>query len=167
MRAEDVRDNTTKLNEVLRETGLRWVVEEVSRVIEHGVEEKRIVSFETFTLDGLAIPRKGPKSEVTATRPYTEEEQLDLVLEAVENVLIDGAEIRASIFEKLAKDIPNAQVRFEPDVPSDIQERGFAPLPEDQGAPFIVTQDVANESLKASTRLRHTISSTKEELSAG
>ena len=165
MREEDIRDNTTRLNHLLREKGLLWVVEEVSRVIEHGVEEKKSVSFETFSLEGEAIPRRGPKSEVTATRPYTDEEQLELLLDAVKSVLVDGAQIRSEIFRKLAQGLPNAAIQFEPDVPSDIQERGFVPLPEDQGKPFVLTREaaVAGEALGS---LAQAIHGTKEDLDA-
>lgn len=165
MRPEDVRDNTTKLNQLLREKGLLWVVEEVSRVIEDGVEEKKAVSFESFTLEGNVIPRRGPKSEVTATRPYTDEEQLELLLDAVKAVLVDGAQIRAEIFAKLVAEIPDAVVRFEPDIPSEIQERGFVPLREGQGKPFVLTQEAAVHA--DAVPLRRLIDTTKEDLNAG
>jgi hypothetical protein len=145
---------------------MQWVVEEVSRVIESGVEEKKSVAFETFSLEGEGIARRGPKSEVTATRSYTDEEQLRLVLDAIKSVLVDGSDIRLSIFDNLAADARNAVIRFEPDVPSEIQERGFLRLPEGQGEPFVLTRDVTRGG-RASGRLRHAIERTKEDVSAG
>jgi hypothetical protein len=165
MRDEEIRENTTKINRLLREKGLLWVVEEVSRVIEHGVEEKKSVSFEFFGLEGEPIPRRGPKSEVTATRAYTDREQLALLLEAVKTVLVDGAEIRTEIFRNLIEPVPNAVVHFEPDIPSEIQERGFVPLPEDQGKPFALTSESIAAG-EASALLAQTIRAMEEDLNA-
>jgi hypothetical protein len=165
MRDVDIRDNTRRLNRLLREKGLLWVVEEVSRVIAHGVEEKKAVSFEMFDIEGEPIPRRGPKSEVTATRAYTQEEQLVLLLNAVRTVLVDAAEIRAQIFRKLGEDVPGASVQFEPDVPTDIQERGFVPIPEDQGKPFVLTRDSV-DAAELSRPLARAITATMEDLDA-
>src|ERR1051325_3774781 len=126
MNTEELRRLITELNAMLKRVGLDWVVQEVSSVIERGVEERKQVDIQSFDITGQPLKKRGPKSEATTTRPFGETEELDLLLAAVRAAVIHTFEIRKHAVEMLQpvrttpqpQEASNVQIRFRRDVPS-------------------------------------------------
>ena len=64
MNSEEARNTIVRLNASLKKAGLDWVVQEVSTVVERGIEERKEVAFESFDASDEPIQKRGRKTEV-------------------------------------------------------------------------------------------------------
>lgn len=120
MTPEEADEIIRRLNLVLREAGLAWVVQQVAAVVERGVDESTHFTFQNFELDQPA-KRPGPKSEALTTRAYTEEEELRILIAAIRSAVIDRYQIEESAFERLKTET----IAFYPDLPTGFADRGY------------------------------------------
>jgi hypothetical protein len=134
MNNEEVRAIISKFNSMLKAARLEWVVQEVSTVVERGVEERKEVALESFDVSGLPIKKRGGrKTEVTVTRPFTDFEELRLLLAAIKTAIIDANEIQEkAILGLKSEEVPSPQISFRPDVPEGFKDKGTRSLMKDE-----------------------------------
>ncbi len=101
-----------RLVAVVRGAGLGWVVDEVDALIIQGIEEE--VTAAEWT--GAGKPKKGETR--TTRREFSALEQIDLLLDALRRVVVDGTAVELSI----ATFFSNAKERSQ-DTPSIIRFR--------------------------------------------
>lgn len=132
MDAQDAQDLFRQLSEFLVEHGFQWIVLEVNNQIASGRLEQRKVKVtkpvedensepSLFNMEHGAPPQRyaeGSKATFVVAIPYSPQEQLRILLDAIERVFVDSARIERDtrrIIEAEALGIE--QIRFlEPDV---------------------------------------------------
>ncbi|PWU21063.1 MAG: hypothetical protein C5B50_02645 [Verrucomicrobia bacterium] len=136
MNSQDARSAIVGLNASLKRAGLDWVVQEVSRVVERGIEERKEVAFESFDAADEPIKKRGRRTEVTITRPLTEMEELRVLVASVRASVIDVNETQEKALLGLkTKDMENPSIGFRPDIPDGFEDKGYA-LTDERGRPF-------------------------------
>jgi hypothetical protein len=118
--SEDAKTYRTEVLRILRSNGLDWVAQQVQETILGGKQfSKEILepalpqyAVEVSTVDE-APPRRRRKTKRTSTSPLSDEEQLSILIDAIERALVDRSEFQNAIFEIL-HDVD--QVTFAPDI---------------------------------------------------
>jgi hypothetical protein len=137
MNPEEARNAIAQLNASLKKVGLDWVVQEVSIVVERGIEERKEVAFESFDASDEPIKKRGRKTEVTITRPLTELEELRLLVASVRAALVDTNETQEKALLGLkTKEFDNPQISFRPDIPEGFEDKGYSISDETRGHAF-------------------------------
>lgn len=103
MDSQECDEVYAKLLQILSENKLEWTVDQVKEQILLGKTiEKEIVTFKknkldlpmSFELEMYQTPlKKGPKVKFPVTEEYTPEERLELILDAIEQAIINTAEM--------------------------------------------------------------------------
>ena len=110
---------------VLRDAGLGWVIDEVNAQIAQGIEEE--VTAAAWT--GTGKPKKGETR--TTRRDFSEREQIELLVEGLARVAVDGTGVELSIAtffsqeNERSEDTPSIiRFRAEPNR-DDVDDAGF------------------------------------------
>ena len=134
MSEEDDENYRRRIAEVLNRHGFGWVVGQAEAQIAEGKPStKQVSEYEKVPAsDDPMFPIRRPRSRrasLITTEPYTETEQLEIVLQAIEAAIIQRSMIEQAIFEQLP-DV--SAVRFEPDSPVEEGQESYF------GAPHIL-----------------------------
>jgi hypothetical protein len=128
MTDEERNELYRELTQVFRDAGLGWVVDEVTTLVDQGVEKE--VSATEWT--GTGKPKRG---DVRVTRrEYSPLERINLLLDAAARVVNDGYSVEVAVhryFGGQVDDLPEEsvpmKVRFLPEPRTDREEaEGFA-----------------------------------------
>ena len=117
MAKEDDAAYWRQLSEVLRRHGFGWVVQQAEEQISEGKPSTKQVSERGYSraeADSdfvISKPRRRRASLITS-EPYTEAEQVEILLNAIEAALVQRAELEQAVF-KIPGDI--AAIQFQPD----------------------------------------------------
>mgnify|MGYP003584360112 CR=1 FL=1 len=153
MTKEETLDAIIRLNASLKMAGLNWVVQEVSSVVERGVEEPKEVAFESFDQTSKAAKKPGRRTLVTITRPLTEIEELQLLVDAVRAVIVDTYELQQSALLRLKQmGVESPEVAFRPETVEGFESKGYSVPDDKQGHAFEWT---ASEAQLGSAHLKH------------
>jgi hypothetical protein len=136
MSPEEAGEIIRRLNIALRENGLDWVVQQVAAIVERGVEERKRVALESFAR-GKSSKKTGPKSEAITTRPFSEEEELRLLLLAIRSAVIDTHQIEESALAGLKTE----RIAFRPDVNEEFKDKGYSGMNVQGGERFDSSQE--------------------------
>jgi hypothetical protein len=105
----------------LRSTiGLEWVAEQIENEVALGAlaEEKIAVAEEThFKLSyrlSETLSRSAPKADFLTRTEYSPREKFNMVVEAIESVVIGGAKIQSELVRAIATENSSVSVMFEP-----------------------------------------------------
>jgi hypothetical protein len=109
-----------RISEVLARNGFQWVVEQADAQIADGkVSSKAVFERERFrpTDDTFEIrkPRRRQASLVTS-EPYSENERLEILLNAIRAALIERADLENAILHQLDN---ITEIQFLPDTPAE------------------------------------------------
>src|SRR5205823_5370730 len=101
--------------------------QEVSTVVERGIEERKEVAFESFDESDEPIKKRGRKTEVTITRPLTEMEELRLLVASVRAAVVDANETQEKALIGLkTKEVESPRIAFRPDIPEGFEDKGYS-----------------------------------------
>jgi hypothetical protein len=160
MTDDEIERYLSDLMHVLRTGGYGWVVDEVQaaisagKLIEKKISERSVMAFER--LPGGDTPRSRPKRASRAsTTPFSLEEQLELLLEAIENATSNRGNVEVATLEILA-DVQ--EISFVPD-------RGdLAPVDEGSAREHRVSRDDRPQVRSISERSNHLINQIRSQL---
>jgi hypothetical protein len=102
MNAEDAQKTFDELVAILRDSGLQWVVDGVNRQVTAGktirkmvrvTTEQAEIDWELTTVRQRKVPQRFLGSE-----PYSQNEQLAMLLDAVQHVVVASAEMSEAVF---------------------------------------------------------------------
>ena len=143
-----------QLNAALKKVGLDWVVQEVSAVVERGIEERKEVALQSFDAADMPTKNRGRKTEVTVTRPFTDLEELQLLVASVRAAVLDANEIQEEALLGLkGEDAASPQISFRPDVPEGFEDKGYS-IGGARGHPFDLSLDQVAEQKDRIARVR-------------
>ncbi len=111
------------LDSVLRESGLDWVSAQVLQEVALGKPNRKTISVPGEESDSTR-PSRRQRVEFLSTVPYTPEEQLQLLVDAIEQTVVATVEMQTSTLKMLSGDDYRRDVRFTSDVPG-TQEHGY------------------------------------------
>lgn len=121
---DDAAEYRRLLSEVLRGHGFGWVVDQFEMQISEGrpsskqVSEREPFSPESDPFFTIRTPRRRRASLITS-EPYTEEERLEIVVNAIDAALIQRASLETEVLDMLADIGPSvSSISFLPDVVS-------------------------------------------------
>lgn len=100
------------LSKFVRERGLDWILEQVAEQVRFGMEEKKSVRVgrDDVWPETPDEPRsRRSKVLFAATRPFTEQEKLRLLIDAIQQAVVNTTEMEASFREGLGTlEVPRA-----------------------------------------------------------
>jgi hypothetical protein len=158
MNSEEARNAIVRLNATLKKVGLDWVVQQVSTVVERGIEERSEVAFESFDESDEPIQKRGRKTVVTITRPLTEMEELRLLVASVRAAVIDVNETQEKALLGLKTEgasIP--QIAFRPDIPEGFEDKGYSITEAQRGHGLDLSTENVEAQKQGIARLRANI----------
>jgi hypothetical protein len=158
MNSEEARNIIVRLNASLKKAGLDWVVQEVSTVVERGIEEQKQVAFESFDASDEPITKRGRKAEVTVTRPLTEMEELRLLVASVRAAVVDLNEIQEkALLGLMTEEASSPQIAFRPDIPEGFEDKGYSITDARRGYAFDLSLKEVEVQKQRIARLRAVI----------
>jgi hypothetical protein len=119
MNDEDAREYRVRIAQMLRSNGYSWVVDEVQGAVAAGkLFEKEIderfdpqTASDSHDVEETQSRGKG-KARRTSTAPFSEHEQLNLLLTAIDRAVTNRVETEDAIFDAL---FDVAEIAFEPE----------------------------------------------------
>jgi hypothetical protein len=106
MNNEEATQTSEKLKKILRDQGLGWVCDEVVEEIRLGkITEKQVDTFKEVPREdrryGLLSPsihiEKGPKATLTTIDKFTPQEQLTILVSAVERAVVETVDLETQV----------------------------------------------------------------------
>lgn len=114
MEDKECKEVYNKLVDVLNQEGLQWVTTEVAdqirlgKTVEKEIDTLKESSFRQGVLaydQGGDRLKRGPKATFPITVDYSKKEALFLLIDAIEHVVVNTAEMENQLFNTLAKEI--------------------------------------------------------------
>lgn len=112
-----------ELHTILRESGLNWVSAQVLQEVALGKPNRKTISIEGEESKATRSRRR-QRVEFLSTLPYSAEEQLQLLVDAIEQTIVATVEIQRSTLKMLPGDDDRRDIRFTSDIPV-TQEHGY------------------------------------------
>lgn len=120
---DDAAAYRLRLRDVLRGHGFGWVVDQAeTRIAEGKPSDKQVSEREPYSPDldssfEERIPRRR-RAKLITSEPYTENESLEIMLDAIHAALVQRAALEMAVLEELNEIVPVQSITFVPDVAS-------------------------------------------------
>ena len=140
MNSEEALRIFESLRTILQDFGLAWLVEQVSHEIPSGKEVSKRVSVESEEFAAIGRPRRQITAFVS-TVPYTAQEQLLLLVGAMEHAVAGIAEMQEFLLEFTNNNGRFVGARFVPEVPG---AEGFSFMRSDVESRLVSAKELQN-----------------------
>lgn len=130
MNNNEIEEVYNQLARYMKQNELGWILAQVEEEIALGhvfTEKISVAPDESFfyyddtrNLEKLKKNKLNSKANFVISKPYSEKEKLELLIDSVEIGIVNLVEVTHSLFETISEDTNGTEIKFEPE--ADIKE---------------------------------------------